>query len=184
MAHGRYKTVVEASYERVAALLVDKVEKPTKYVGTILHGTILERGEDYVVRSMYEPRPLNLTIKEKITHRKMPGGDAYIYEHIDNARYTGTVTNLLSRIEGQPDRVELEYVMDWAPQDGRPDPMTDDQAASAMRNAVTQMKRLAERQVNVPGWVSAFYAATMRSMPGRSARCYQIIASFVWATTR
>ena len=159
MAHGRYKTVVDATFAHVFTLLMDKVEKPKKYVGTILHSTILERGNGYVLRSMYEPRPLNLTIRERITHGDTRDGAYFIYEHIGNARYAGTVTNLLTRIAGRDDAVGLEYIMDWTPHAGQPDPMTDDAAATAMRNAVLQMKRLAERKLDVPNWVTAFYDA-------------------------
>ena len=165
MAHARYKTFVDATYNHVFALLMDKVENPRKYVGTILHSTILERGESHVIRSMYEPRPLNLTIREKITHGNTQDGAFFTYEHIGNARYSGTVTNLLTRIPGRDDAVELEYIMDWTPHGGQPDPMTDDAAATAMRNAVIQLKRLAERKLDVPDWVTAFYAAVDARQP-------------------
>lgn len=157
MPHAAYKAIIDAPYERVSELLVDKMEWPRKYVGVILHSTVLERGEGYLLREMYQPRPVDLTIKEKIYHREVPGGQEFVYEHLDNAAYTGTFRNVVTRVPGRDDRVELEYQMAWEPHPGTADRLSDEQAALNVKNGVHHIKRLAEHPADVPDWVRAFY---------------------------
>jgi hypothetical protein len=157
MPHASYKTTIEAPYEKVSALLVDKMEWPKKYVGVILFSRILERGEDYLVREMYQPPPVDLMIKEKIYLREIDGGQEFVYEHIDNATYTGTMTNVLTRGPGDNARVELEYIQDWTPHAGLTDKISDEDASRNMKNSVDHMKHLAEQPVEVPDFVREFY---------------------------
>jgi hypothetical protein len=72
MPYAKYKTVVNAPYNRVMALLLDKAEKPRKYVPVVMHSEILERGDGYIVREMFQPQPVALTIREKIYEREVP----------------------------------------------------------------------------------------------------------------
>lgn len=157
MPHAAYKTTIDAPYDSVSRLLVDKMEWPRKYVGVILHSTILERGEGYLLREMYQPKPVDLTIKEKIYQREVPGGQEFVYEHVDNAAYTGTFRNVVTRVPGRDDQVELEYVMAWDPHPGTDDRLSDEQAARNAKNGVHHIKRLAEEPAQVPDWVRAFY---------------------------
>jgi hypothetical protein len=157
MPHVSYKTIVNAPYERVSALLVDKMDWPKKYVGGILYSTILERGDGFLIREMYQPPPVDLRIKEKIYYRDVPGGEEFVYEHIDNPTYTGTFRNVLTRVEGSDDKVELEYVQAWDPRPGMAEKFSDDEANRNVESAVNHLKELAENPVDVPDWVRAFY---------------------------
>lgn len=157
MPHAVYKATINAPFKYVSALLVDKMEWPRKYVGVILHSKIMERGEGYLLREMYQPPPVDLTIKERIYRRDVAGGEEFVYEHIDNAAYSGTFRNVLTRVPGRNDQVELEYVMAWEPHPGTADKMSDDQAARNVANGVHHLKRLAENPAEVPDWVRAFY---------------------------
>ncbi len=158
MPHVSCKTVVHAPYERVSELLVDKMEWPKKYVGGILYSTVLERGDGFLIREMYQPPPVDLRIKEKIYFRSVPGGEEFVYEHIDNPTYTGTFRNVLTRIGASDDKVELEYIQAWAPRPGMTEKFSDDDAGRNIENAVNHLKELAENPVAVPDWVRAFYA--------------------------
>jgi hypothetical protein len=157
MPHASYKTTIDASYDRVSELLIDKMEWPKKYVGVILHSTVLERGDGFILREMYQPKPVDLTITEKIYQRDVPGGQEFIYEHVDNVAYTGTFRNVVSRVPGRDDQVELEYVMAWDPRPGKADKISDDQAKMSVRNGVNHIKDLAEHPAEVPDWVRAFF---------------------------
>ncbi len=159
MPTARYKTTINAPFHRLAELLADKVEKPRKYVGAVMHSRILEHGDGYVIREMFQPIPVPLTIREKIYETDVPGGRDYIFEHIDNARYTGLFHNFLTRVEGREDQVELEYFMDWRPLPGVPDELSPEAAQRLVRNGVEHMKDIAENPVDVPDWVRTFFDA-------------------------
>lgn len=158
MPHARFSTTIDAPYERVLDLLVDKMEQPKKYVGTILHSTVLERGPDHLLREMYQPAPVELTIRERICRRPVEGGEEVVYEHVDNAAYTGTFRNILLRVPGRDDRAELEYAMDWQPHPGTADKMSDEQARRTVQAGVAHLKHLAEHPPVVPTWVREFFA--------------------------
>ncbi len=157
MPHARYKTVIDAPYDRMSALLVDKMEWPKKYVGAILYSSVLERGDGYIIREMYQPKPVDLMIKEKISFHDVDGGQEFVYEHIDNASYTGTFRNILTRVPGDDSKVEVEYVMGWDPRPGTVDKISDDAAKANVEHGVSHLKVMAETEVDVPDWVRAFY---------------------------
>lgn len=159
MPHTSYKTTIQAPYERVYELLLDKMDWPRKYVGVISHSSVLERGDGYTIREMYQPQPVGLTIKEKIYHHDIDGGHEFVYEHVDNASYTGTFRNVLTRLPGDDSAVELEYVQAWDAHPGTADPISDGDAERAISNGVEHLKALAEHPVVVPHWVRAFFDA-------------------------
>jgi len=159
MPSAQYKTTIDAPYERVYAMLVDKVERPRIYVGAVMYSSILEHGDGYVIREMYQPLPVDLTIKERIYDQAVRAGRDFVFEYVDNARYTGSFHNILTRVEGREDQVELAYIMDWRPQPGTQDPMSQDVAQAMVRNGVNHMKELAENPVEVPTWVRTFFDA-------------------------
>lgn len=159
MPHASFKVTVNAPYDRVSDLLVDKMENPKKYVGTIQKSKVLERGDGFIIREMYEPKPADLTIREKIFRREIPGGEEFVYQHINNARYTGEFHNLLMRIPGRADACELEYIMDWTPHPGTKDSIDAETASRMVAMGVNHFKELAEHPPQVPAFVGAFYAA-------------------------
>jgi hypothetical protein len=159
MPHANFKTVINAPYERVSTLLIDKMEKPKKYVGTIQRSKILERGDGYIVREMYEPKPSDLVIREKIYLRPIPDGEEFIYEHMNNARYTGSFHNILKRVEGRKDQSELEYVMNWTPHPGVEEKIDATTAGRMVMLGVNHLKELAEHPPEVPEFVRSFYNA-------------------------
>src|ERR1700693_242465 len=101
MPYAKDKTEIDAPYERVLELLIDKAEKPRKYVPVVLHSKTLERGEGYILREMCQPQPSPLTIREKIYEREIPGGKEFIYEQLNNSDYTGLFHNVLTRVPGE-----------------------------------------------------------------------------------
>ena len=169
MPHASHKTVINAPFERVSALLVDKMEMPKKYVGTIQKSKILERGEGYIVREMYEPKPSDLVIREKIYLRKIPDGEEFVYEHMNNARYTGSFHNILKRVDGRKDQSELEYVMDWTPHPGTEEKIDPPTAQRMVMLGVNHLKELAEHPPEVPDFVRSFYAAVDSLKPDAMA---------------
>lgn len=159
MPNAAQKILIDAPYEAVLELLIDKMERPKKYVGTIQNSRIVDRGDGFIVREMYEPKPTDLLIREKIYRRPIEGGEEFVYEHLNNAKYTGFFHNLLTRVPGHPGQCELEYVMDWRPHPGTEDPIESAQADRMVAGGVAHMKALAENPPEIPDFVRAFYEA-------------------------
>ena len=160
MPHARFKARIEAPYERVSELLTDKIERPRKYVGNVARSAVIERGDGFVIRENYEPAPVELVITERITRRPLPDGEEFVYEQLDNAAYTGSFRNVLTRLAGRAaPGVEVEYVMDWIPHAGSEDRLSVGQAEAIVERGVRHLKSVAEREVPVPAWVRAFYDA-------------------------
>ena len=159
MPVARYSTTIDASFDDVDALLEDKVTKPRKYVTAIQHSKILRRDGEHVFREYFQPSPVPLTVQEKIYAVDVPGGRDHVFEHVDNEVYTGAFHNVLTRVQGRDDQVQLEYIMDWQPHPGTQDPITQDTAESMVRRGVEVIQRLAEHPVTVPSWVRDFFLA-------------------------
>ena len=157
MPYARYKTVINAPFDRVQNLLVDKMEKPKKYVGTIQSSSVLERGDGYIIREMNEPPPSNLVIREKIYRREVSGGEEFVYEQIGHNVYTGFFHNILTHVPGRDDQCELEYIMDWKPHDGAEDKIGTEQAGKMVMKGVDHMKDMAENPPAIPDFVVDFY---------------------------
>jgi hypothetical protein len=165
MPFAKYKTVINASYERVLDLLLDKAEKPRKYVPVVLHSEVLERGDGYIIREMFQPQPVPLTIREKIYEREVPGGKEFMYEQLNNSDYTGLFHNVLTRVPGDANRSELEYIMDWKPHANIAEKMTTETAQAMVERGVTFLKAMAENPVVVPELVRAFFDAVDSMRP-------------------
>lgn len=157
MPQANHKVLIDAPMKRVSDLLVDKMENPKKYVGGVLYSSILDRGDGFIVREMYEPVPSNLTIREKIYRRPIPGGEEFVYEHLNNQRYTGFFYNKLTEVPGREDQCELEYAMDWTPHLGMEEKLDPAVAKRMVAAGVTHLKEMAEHPVEIPEFVQAFY---------------------------
>jgi hypothetical protein len=159
MPQANFKATIKASYERVLGLLVDKAEKPRMYVPVIMHSDVLERGDGYIIREMFQPTPVPLTIREKIYEQDVPGGKKFIYEHLNNKDYTGNFYNILTRLPASGEQCELEYIMDWKPHPGATDKLSNTAAQTMVERGVNFLKAMAENPVNVPTVVREFFDA-------------------------
>ena len=169
MPHASCKTTIDAPFDQLAHLLIDKMEKPKKYVGNIQWSRVIEHGEGFIIREMYEPKPTDLTIREKIYHHEVENGTEFVYEHMNNAAYTGTFRNILTHVPGRDDQCQLEYIMNWIPHPGTEDKIPDATAQVMVRNGVNHMKEMAEHPVQVPDFVRAFYHAVDSMQPDAMA---------------
>jgi hypothetical protein len=165
MPFAKYKTSINASYDRVLQLLIDKAEKPRKYVPVVQYSAILERGKDYIIREMFQPQPAPLTIREKIYEREAAGGKEFVYEQLNNSDYTGLFHNILTKVPGDPNRSELEYIMEWKPHAGGAEKMSTATAEAMVKRGVEFLKAIAENPPEVPPLIKAFYAAVDSMQP-------------------
>ncbi|HEX7784420.1 MAG TPA: nuclear transport factor 2 family protein [Sphingobium sp.] len=159
MPYAKATATIDSPYEAVLELLIDKMERPKKYVGTIQSSRVVERGDAFIIREMYEPKPTDLLIREKIYRHPVENGEEFIYEHMNNKLYTGKFHNILTRIDGNPGQCKLEYIMDWTPHAGMKDAYEPEQANRMVNAGVNHMKMLAENPPNVPDFVRSFYDA-------------------------
>ena len=158
MPHASYQATIDAPFDRVEHLLIDKVEKPKKYVGTILWSRVIEHGEGFVIREYYD-QPVDLTVREKVYHHPVDNGTEFVFEHMNNAAYTGTFRNILTHVPGHDDQCVLHYIMDWVPHPGTQDKIAEPTAQMMVRNGVHHMKQMAEHPLQLPDFVRAFYDA-------------------------
>jgi hypothetical protein len=165
MPYAKYKAVVNAPYDRVLALLIDKAEKPRKYVPVVLFSETLERGNGYIIREMFQPQPVPLPIREKIFEREVPGGKEFVYEQLNNSDYTGLFHNVLTRAPGDANRSELEYIMDWKPHDGLTEKITNEAAQAMVERGVKFLQSMAENPVVVPDLLRKFFEAVDSMKP-------------------
>lgn len=165
MPYAKFKSVIDAPFEHVLSLLIDKAEKPRKYVPVVLHSETLERGPGYILREMFQPKPVPLTIREKIYEREVPGGKEFLYEQLNNSDYTGFFYNVLTHVAGNANRSELEYIMDWKPHAGTPEKMSTEAAQAMVERGVKFLKAMAEKPVVVPDLVRVFFESVDSMQP-------------------
>ena len=178
MPHVSFKTQIDAPFERVADLLQDKIESPRKFVGAVLWSKIVERGDDFVIREMYQPRPSGLLIKERIYTRPLADGEEVVFQFVDNARYTGQMRNILTRLGGRDDRCTLEFKMEWTPRPEMPEQMSDEMAIRFVERSVLHTKDAAEHPPRVPAWLRDWYATLDSRDPEAMASWLTDDASF------
>ena len=169
MPYAKFKTTINAPYERVLELLIDKAEKPRKYVPVVLHSDTVERGDGYIIREMFQPQPVPLTTKERIYERDIPEGKEFLYEQLNNSDYTGRFHNMLTRVPGDTTRSQLEYIMDWKPHAGGAEKMSTETAQAMVEHGVMFLKRIAENPVVVPSLVRAYFEAVDSMKPDAMA---------------
>jgi limonene-1,2-epoxide hydrolase len=165
MPHASHRLIVAAPYERVLDLMLDRIERPRKYIGTIQTSKIVERSEGAIIREMREPSPGGMVIREKISRRQEPSGEVFVHDLLDNARYSGASQCILRRIDGRVDQCELEFKVDWSPHEGG-EGTTDSAAAHHLLSMeMNHFKALAENVPAVPDFVRAFYVAVDSLQP-------------------
>jgi limonene-1,2-epoxide hydrolase len=134
-----------------------------------MHSEILERGDGYIVREMFQPQPVALTIREKISEREVPGGTEFLYDQLNNSDYTGLFHNVLTRVPGDESRCELEYIMDWKPRAGAADKLSSETAQAMVERGVKFLQAMAENPVVVPDLVRKFFEAVDSMKPDAMA---------------
>ena len=135
-----YKTAVDAPAGRLWDLMLDKVERPDRYVPGIERIEILQRfdngdierrlcvGEGDAAKSIHE-----------VVHAD-PRTKTVIYKLVDDPVFSGFVTNTVFDEDG---RVELDFTMHWMAKGG-PEPAGGPDWHELVRAAVLQVKSIAE----------------------------------------
>lgn len=136
MPEARHSEVVDATPEAVWALLMDKMENPSKYVPGVQECRILRKDGPYsMLRRM---KTGDFEVEEEIVadaeHRSVD------FVLVDHPFYTGKVTNVIT--VGPKDETTLTFHLQWVEKEGAKAPPLDPQ--EAVRKAVVHTKELAE----------------------------------------
>ena len=131
-----HRVPVDAPLERLSSLLLDKIERPDRYIREI-SGVHVERriDEHTIVRRMRVGDVMQLT--EVITADEKT--HTVVFKAVGHPDFTSTVINTIYEEDG---RLYLEYAMVNTAKPGRPGFRGD--GAAMMRGAVEHMRALAE----------------------------------------
>jgi len=128
---------INATFETLWALLLDKIQHPDKTIKEITDVKILEKYDDGILRQM---RALGMTIKERITIEEQ--NKIIKFELIENTMFTGY---FLNKIKGDDGELVLIYEQNWIPTTPQSKEI-ESKLPQIIINGVQEMKELAEKQ--------------------------------------
>jgi len=135
MPKASYTARVDASLETLWRLLLEKIERPQRFVPGVSEVEILEREAGFLVRRM---KAGDLELVERITVFERQQQIDFVL--VDHPVYAGQVINKVEVLhEGLP--LSLTFSLDWRRKDGQPD---REDMSDAIRKAVEETKALAE----------------------------------------
>jgi len=135
MPKASYTARVDASLETLWRLLLEKIERPQRFVPGVSEVEILEREAGFLVRRM---KAGDLELVERITVFERQKQIDFVL--VDHPVYAGQVINKVEVLhEGLP--LSLTFSLDWRRKDGQPD---REDMSDAIRKAVEETKALAE----------------------------------------
>jgi hypothetical protein len=144
MPQARHLVRVKAPPETVWELLLDKLERPHRYIESVLDSAILDRGENWMLREMTLP---GLTVlRERIEVNE--AARTLTFTLMEHPNFEGAVINRV-RPTDSPETVELEFAMDWRP---RPDrPFSEEDPGDLIRSAAEHIRDIAEALARAAG---------------------------------
>lgn len=132
---------VAAPLETVWAVLLDKMERPQRYLEGVLDYRILEEAEDHVIREL-------ALVGERWLRERVevdPDGRRITFRLEDHPTYEGHVSN---QVAARPDGgVEMTFEMDWRPRPGLPEDPED--PSDLIHRAFARTQEIAEELARV-----------------------------------
>ena len=128
---------INSTFEKLWALLLDKVQHPNRTIKEITNVDILEKYDDGILRQM---QALGMIIKERITIDEQ--NKIVRFELIQNSMFTGY---FLNKVEGYDGELTLIYEQNWIPITPQAKEL-ETKLAQILINGVQEMKELAEKQ--------------------------------------
>jgi hypothetical protein len=132
-----YSEQINSTFEKLWALLLDKVQHPNRTIKEITNVDILEKYDDGVLRQM---QALGMIIKERITIDEQ--NKIVRFELIQNSMFTGY---FLNKVEGYDGELTLIYEQNWIPITPQAKEL-ETRLPQILINGVQEMKELAEKQ--------------------------------------
>jgi len=128
---------INSTFEKLWALLLDKVQHPNRTIKEITNVDILEKYDDGILRQM---QALGMIIKERITIDEQ--NKIVRFELIQNSMFTGY---FLNKVEGYDGELILIYEQNWIPITPQAKEL-ETRLPQILINGVQEMKELAEKQ--------------------------------------
>ena len=128
---------INATFEILWILLLDKVQHPDITIKEITHVEVLQKYDDGILRQMHT---LGMTIRERITIDEQ--NKIIRFDLIENPMFTGYFIN---KIEDSDEKLTLIYEQNWIPI--TPQAMElETKFPQILIKGVQEMKELAEKQ--------------------------------------
>ena len=135
MPTASFTTTIDARFEDLWALLVDKIENPGRYVPGVIEIEILERSGGGVLRRM---RTAELTVVERITVDEV--ARTIIFGLVDHPSFEGEVVNHVNATNKGP--LQLTFALNWT---AKREDDADVDLMPMVQGAVLHTKALVER---------------------------------------
>jgi len=132
-----YSEQINSTFEKLWALLLDKVQHPNRTIKEITNVDILEKYDDGILRQM---QALGMIIKERTTIDEQ--NKIVRFELIQNSMFTGY---FLNKVEGYDGELTLIYEQNWIPITPQAKEL-ETRLPQILINGVQEMKELAEKQ--------------------------------------
>ena len=128
---------INATFEILWILLLDKVQHPDLTIKEITHVEVLQKYDDGILRQMHT---LGMTIKERITIDEQ--NKIIRFDLIENPMFTGYFIN---KIEDSDEKLTLIYEQNWIPITPQAKEL-ETKFPQILIKGVQEMKELAEKQ--------------------------------------
>ena len=128
---------INATFEILWILLLDKVQHPDITIKEITHVEVLQKYDDGILRQMHT---LGMTIRERITIDEQ--NKIIRFDLIENPMFTGYFIN---KIEDSDEKLTLIYEQNWIPTTPQAKEL-ETKFPQILIKGVQEMKELAEKQ--------------------------------------
>jgi len=128
---------INATFEILWILLLDKVQHPDITIKEISHVEVLQKYDDGILRQMHT---LGMTIRERITIDEQ--NKIIRFDLIENPMFTGYFIN---KIEDSDEKLTLIYEQNWIPITPQAREL-ETKFPQILIKGVQEMKELAEKQ--------------------------------------
>ncbi|ARS64618.1 hypothetical protein NMSP_1000 [Candidatus Nitrosomarinus catalina] len=128
---------INATFEILWILLLDKVQHPDNTIKEITHVEVLQKYDDGILRQMHT---LGMTIRERITIDEQ--NKIIRFDLIENPMFTGYFIN---KIEDSDEKLTLIYEQNWIPITPQAREL-ETKFPQILIKGVQEMKELAEKQ--------------------------------------
>jgi hypothetical protein len=128
---------INATFEILWILLLDKVQHPDITIKEITHVEVLQKYDDGILRQMHT---LGMTIRERITIDEQ--NKIIRFDLIENPMFTGYFIN---KIEDSDEKLTLIYEQNWIPITPQAREL-ETKFPQILIKGVQEMKELAEKQ--------------------------------------
>lgn len=143
MPYTTFTSPVNASFETLWGMLVDKVENPQRYIPEVEAVNILERYEDGILREMKLP---GMQLKERITINEEAREIKFTLA--GHPLFAGEIINKIDTPlhDKSGNSLMLTFTQNWQALNDEAGQMNSEEMAQTIKKAVLHLKELAEEK--------------------------------------